>query len=160
MMSELTISQVTRRSGVSASALRFYEQRGLIQADRTPGNRRTYPRHVLRRLAVIRAAQTVGLSLTEIATALEPIPHDRPVSRREWERLSESWHGSLDLRIRALTELRDGLTTCIGCGCLSLPGCPFSNAEDELAEQGPGPRILRSVVRLEEQREEPERRPS
>ncbi|OYN97051.1 redox-sensitive transcriptional activator SoxR [Enemella evansiae] len=149
-MSELTMSQVTRRSGVSASALRFYEERGLIKAHRTPGNRRVYPRHVLRRLAVIRAAQAVGMSLTEIAASLEPIPHDRPVSRAEWQRLSEAWHDSLELRIEALIELRDGLTGCIGCGCLSQPNCPMNNRNDELGAQGPGPRSLSAVIRLAE----------
>ena len=158
-MTELTMSQVTRRSGVSASALRFYEERGLIEAHRTPGNRRVYPRHVLRRLAVIRAAQAVGLSLSEIAASLAPIPHDRPVSRKEWRQLSESWHDSLQLRIEALIELRDGLTGCIGCGCLSQPNCPMKNKDDELAARGPGPRNLSAVVRLEEQETSPTRAP-
>ena len=144
------MAQVVRRSGVSASALRFYEERGLIVAHRSPSNRRTYARHVLRRLAVTRAAQAVGLSLREISAALAEIPLDRPVTRAEWQRLSASWHDALELRLRALEELRDGLTGCIGCGCLSQDTCPLWNAGDRLGEQGPGPRVLRSVVELEE----------
>lgn len=149
MGDELTMSQVVQRSGVSASALRFYEERGLIAAHRSPTNRRTFPRHVLRRLAVIRAAQAVGLSLQEISAALATVPLDRAVSRVEWQRLSNSWHDTLQLRIRALEQLRDGLTGCIGCGCLSQTTCPLWNAGDRLAEQGPGPRILDAVVALE-----------
>ncbi len=144
------MTQVSRRAGVSASALRFYEARGLIEAHRTPGNQRRYPRHVLRRLAVIRAAQAVGLSLAEVSEALATVPLDRPVTREEWARLSRSWHDTLDLRIRALQQLRDGLTGCIGCGCLSQQTCPLRNAEDRLAAQGAGPRFLDAVVELEE----------
>lgn len=150
MAETLTMTQVVQRSGVSASALRFYEDRGLIIADRSPTNRRVYPRHVLRRLAVIRAAQAVGLSLEEIAAALLPVPQDRPVTRTEWARLSRSWREQLDLRIRALEQLRDGLTGCVGCGCLSQEVCPLWNPGDRLAAQGPGPRILSAVVELEE----------
>jgi MerR family redox-sensitive transcriptional activator SoxR len=149
-MSELTMSQVVQRSGVSASALRYYESRGLIAAHRTATNRRTYARHVLRRLAVIRAAQAVGLSLAEITEALATIPLDRPVTRAEWERLSRSWRDALELRMRALAQLRDGLTGCIGCGCLSQEKCPLWNPDDRLARQGAGPRILDAVVTLEE----------
>ncbi|NNG20969.1 redox-sensitive transcriptional activator SoxR [Naumannella sp. ID2617S] len=154
MAGELTMSQVTKRSGVSASALRFYEQRGLIVAHRTPGNRRVFPRHVLRRLAVIRAAQAVGLTLTEITAALATVPHDRPVTTAEWQRMSEAWHDTLQLRITALTQLRDGLTGCIGCGCLSQEKCPLWNPDDRLATEGPGPRKLRAVVALEESQAE------
>ncbi|WP_026927282.1 redox-sensitive transcriptional activator SoxR [Granulicoccus phenolivorans] len=150
MAEEWTMSEIVARSGVSASALRFYEERGLIAAHRSPTNRRTYGRHTLRRLAVIRAAQAVGLSLGEIAAALAHVPLDRPVSRQEWEELSASWRAQLELRIRALTQLRDGLTGCIGCGCLSQTKCPLWNPEDRLAAQGPGPRILDAVVELEE----------
>lgn len=151
MAENLTMTQVVRRSGVSASALRFYEERGLIVAHRSPGNRRTYPRHVLRRLAIIRAAQTVGLSLREIAGALGTVPLDRPVAHDEWERMSRTWREALDLRIRALEQLRDGLTGCIGCGCLSQRTCPLWNAADRLAEEGAGPRILDAVVRLQDE---------
>lgn len=151
MAQNLTMTQVVRRSGVSASALRFYEERGLITADRSPSNRRTYARHTLRRLAVIRAAQAVGLSLEEISQALALVPLDRPVTRAEWERLSASWRDTLDLRIRALTQLRDGLTGCIGCGCLSQETCPIWNPADRLGDTGSGPRILDAVVRLEEE---------
>lgn len=150
MAEELTLSQVVRRSGVSASALRFYEERGLITAHRSATNRRTYGRHVLRRLAVIRAAQAVGLSLAQIADSLAEVPRDRPVTQEEWARLSSSWREHLDLRIRALTQLRDGLTSCIGCGCLSQRVCPMWNAGDRLAAQGPGPRLLDAVVELED----------
>lgn len=143
------MSQVVRRSGVSASALRYYEARGLIAAHRTGENRRTYPRHVLRRLAVIRAAQAVGLSLAEITDALAIVPLDRPVTRAEWEGLSRSWRDALELRMRALAQLRDGLTGCIGCGCLSQEKCPLWNPGDRLAEQGAGPHILDAIVELE-----------
>lgn len=146
----LTMSQIVQRSGVSASALRYYESRGLIAAHRTIGNRRVYPRHVLRRLAVIRAAQAVGLSLAEITAALASVPLDRPVSRAEWEHLSSAWRDGLELRMLALAQLRDGLTGCIGCGCLSQEKCPLWNPGDHLADQGAGPRILDAVIQLEE----------
>lgn len=149
-MADLTMQQMVERSGVAASALRYYEERGLIHAERTPSNRRVYPRHVLRRIAVIRAAQSVGLSLREITKALDQVPKDRPVSRDEWARLSQTWRDALDLRIAALTQLRDGLTGCIGCGCLSQTSCPLSNPGDELAAKGPGPRRLSAVIALEE----------
>lgn len=150
MADKLTMTQVVERSGVSASALRFYEARGLIVAHRTPANRRVFPRHVLRRLAVIRAAQAVGLTLEEIADALADVPRDRPVTRDEWAAMSHKWRDALNLRIRALTQLRDGLSGCIGCGCLSQDKCPLWNPGDRLAQQGPGPRILDAVIALEE----------
>lgn len=150
MADELSMTQVAERSGVSASALRFYEARGLIVARRSPTNRRVFPRHVLRRLAVIRAAQAVGLTLEEIADALADVPLDRPVTSKEWATMSRKWRDALELRIRALTQLRDGLTGCIGCGCLSQDKCPLWNPGDRLAERGPGPRILDAVIALEE----------
>lgn len=150
MTENLTMAQVVARSGVSASALRFYEERGLIASERTPGNRRTYPRRVLRRIAVIRAAQAVGLTLAEITEALAPLPIDGPVRPADWERLSRTWRNDLDVRIRALEQLRDGLTGCIGCGCLSQSVCPLWNPGDRLAAEGPGPRKLPAVLELEE----------
>ncbi len=150
MPGDLSMTEIVRRSGVRASALRFYEERGLIEAHRSPANRRTYPRHVLRRLAIIRAAQAVGMPLGDIAAALATVPRDRPVTRAEWARLSATWRDALDLRIRALTQLRDGLTGCIGCGCLSQDTCPLYNPDDRRAAEGPGPRGLDAVIRLED----------
>lgn len=139
----LTIGDVVQRSGVPHSALRFYEQRGLVHAERTAGNQRRYPREVLRRLAFIRAAQRVGLSLDEISSALAGLPDGRTPTKRDWERLSNAWHAELEARIDGLIRLRDKLTGCIGCGCLSLRSCSLYNPGDELAGQGPGSARLR-----------------
>lgn len=139
----LTIGEVVERSGVPHTALRFYEQRGLVASERTSGNQRRYPRVVLRRLAFIRAAQRVGLSLEDISAALASLPDGRTPTRRDWTRLSASWRHELDTRIEALTRLRDNLDGCIGCGCLSLRRCVLHNPDDELAAHGPGAPRLR-----------------
>lgn len=141
-MEWLTIGEVATRSGVATSALRFYETKGLIASERTDGNQRRYPRATLRRVALIRAGQEVGLSLAELAEALEMLPHDKTPTKRDWERLSRSWRTRLDARIAELTALRDELTDCIGCGCLSLKSCAIFNPEDAASELGSGPRYL------------------
>ncbi len=143
----LTVGEVAERSGVAASALRFYEREGLIAARRTTGNQRRYARFVLRRLAFIRAARTVGLSLEEVAAALATLPDGRTPTRADWTRLSRTWRRRLDEQIEALERLRDGLDSCIGCGCLSLQRCAMSNPEDEMAGYGPGARFLPSRLR-------------
>jgi MerR family transcriptional regulator, redox-sensitive transcriptional activator SoxR len=144
---ELTIGQVATRSGVAPSALRYYEEQGLIRADRTPGGARRYARSVLRRLAFVRAAQNVGLSLTEIRDALATLPEGRPPTARDWARLSVGWRDRLDEQIAALERLRDGLTSCIGCGCLSLTRCRLSNPGDIAAQDGAGARWLPPALR-------------
>src|SRR3954470_3630522 len=146
-MAELTIGQVAARSGVAPSALRYYEEQGLIAAERTPGGARRYPRSVLRRLAVIRAARNVGLSLPEIRSALDTLPPGRPPTTTDWARLSEDWRARLDEQIAALSRLRDGLTSCIGCGCLSLERCALSNPGDMAAREGAGARWLPPALR-------------
>jgi MerR family redox-sensitive transcriptional activator SoxR len=143
----LTIGDVAGRSGMAPSALRFYEQQGLITASRTAGGARRYPRSVLRRLAIIRAGRNVGLSLPEIRAALETLPGDRPPTVEDWARLSEGWRARLDEQIAALERLRDGLTSCIGCGCLSLTRCALSNPGDVAAGDGPGARWLPPALR-------------
>ncbi len=142
-MNELiTIGELARRSGVAASALRFYEGRGLIASVREAGAKRRYRRDVLRRVAFIRVAQTVGLSLDEVAHALAALPDARTPGKQDWERLSRSWKPLLQQRIDALTALRDQLTSCIGCGCLSLQKCRLYNPQDLAATHGDGPRYL------------------
>ncbi len=138
----LTIGELADRSGVRTSALRFYESRGLIVSQRTSGNQRRYARETLRRIAVIRAAQGLGLTLEEIDTALGRLPEGRTPNRRDWERLSASWRGLLDGRIAELEALRDDLTSCIGCGCLSLETCSLLNQDDRAARRGAGARYL------------------
>ncbi|RLK62240.1 MULTISPECIES: redox-sensitive transcriptional activator SoxR [Actinokineospora] len=138
----LTIGEVADRSGVPHTALRFYEERGLIFSERTSGNQRRYPRAVLRRLAFIRTAQRVGLSLEEIHAALDTLPERRTPTKLDWARLSKAWRTELDARIDALQRLRDNLTSCVGCGCLSLKSCHLVNTDDRLAAFGPGaPRL-------------------
>lgn len=140
-MSELlTISEVSRRSGVAASALRFYEERGLIASHRSGSGHRRYPRPVLRRIAFIVFAQRIGLTLDEIAAELAKLPPGRAPTRRDWARLSSTWTARIDERIAELQRLRRGLTECIGCGCLSLERCRLANPEDRAARLGPGPR--------------------
>jgi MerR family redox-sensitive transcriptional activator SoxR len=141
-MEWLTIGDLAQRAGVATSALRFYESRGLIASQRTSGNQRRYPRATLRRVALIRAGQEVGLSLGEVATALEKLPHERTPTKRDWERLSRSWRSRLDSQIAELQALRDELTDCIGCGCLSLKSCAIFNPSDAVSEKGSGPRYL------------------
>ena len=138
----ITIGELAARSGVATSALRFYEDRGLIAAERTPGNQRLYARPTLRRVAFIRAAQEVGLTLDEIGQALAALPTDRTPMKRDWERLSRAWRRRLDERITELERLRDTLTGCIGCGCLSLRKCSLLNLADRVAANGPGARYL------------------
>ncbi len=143
----LPIGEVAHRSGFATSALRFYERQGLIAAERSSGGQRRYARSVLRRLAFVRAAQNVGLSLDEIAAALETLPASGTPTRADWARLSRDWRQRLDEQIAGLTALRDGLTSCIGCGCLSLRRCALSNAGDRAGEDGPGARYLPPSLR-------------
>ncbi len=138
----LSIGEVAERAGVAASALRFYEREGLIEATRSDGGQRRYPRDVLRRIAFVRAAQRVGLTLDEIRGALASLPDGRTPNARDWERLSRSWRPLLDARIAELERLRDRLDSCIGCGCLSLGDCALSNPADVAARLGPGARWL------------------
>jgi MerR family redox-sensitive transcriptional activator SoxR len=137
---QLTISEVARRSGVAASALRYYEDRGLIDSERSGSGHRRYPRSVLRRIAFIVFAQRVGLTLEEIGEELAKLPPDRVPNKRDWSRLSKGWSARIDERIAELERLRAGLTECIGCGCLSLDRCKLSNPDDRAATLGPGPR--------------------
>ena len=140
-MAELmTIGEVARRSGVASSALRFYEERGLISSERAGSGHRRYPRPVLRRIAFIVFAQRIGLTLEEIAAELAKLPPDRAPTRREWSRLSSSWGARIDERMAELERLKAGLTECIGCGCLSLDRCKLANPGDRAAARGPGPR--------------------
>ena len=136
----LTISEVTRRSGVAASALRFYEERGLIESERAGSGHRRYPRAVLRRIAFIVFAQKVGLTLEEIGAELDKLPGGRTPTRRDWSGLSRAWTERIDARIAELERLRVGLTECIGCGCLSLDRCRLANPGDRAGARGPGPR--------------------
>jgi MerR family redox-sensitive transcriptional activator SoxR len=136
----LTISQVSKRSGVAASALRFYEERGLIRSQRAGSGHRRYERPVLRRIAFIVFAQKIGLTLDEIGDELAKLPPDRAPTRPEWEQLSSTWSERIEARIAELERLRLGLTECIGCGCLSLDRCKLSNPGDRAGKSGPGPR--------------------
>ena len=136
----MTIADVARRSGVAASALRFYEQRGLIASERTGVGHRRFPRAVLRRIAFIVFAQKVGLSLEEIADELTKLPSNRVPERADWAKLSSRWTRRVDERIAELERLKAGMTQCIGCGCLSLTQCRMANPEDRASRAGPGPR--------------------
>lgn len=138
--SELGVGQLAKRSGVAVSTLHFYESKGLIHSWRTAGNQRRYSRDTLRRVAVIRAAQRVGMPLASIAEALATLPDRRTPTRADWARMSARWRGELDARIAQLTALRDTLDDCIGCGCLSIDRCRLANPADVLAGQGEGPR--------------------
>lgn len=140
--STLGVGEVARRSGVAVSTLHFYEARGLIASTRTEGNQRRYARDVLRRVAFIRVAQRVGISLADIAAALATLPASRAPDRGDWTRLSRAWRAELDERIAQLARLRDTLDDCIGCGCLSIDRCRLRNPLDRLAAEGPGPRRL------------------
>jgi MerR family redox-sensitive transcriptional activator SoxR len=139
---EITVGQLAARSGVAVSALHFYEARGLITARRTTGNQRRYPRVTLRRVAFIRVSQNVGIPLSRIREALDTLPAGRTPTPRDWARLSEMWRQDLDDRIARLTDLRDRLNDCIGCGCLSLDTCLLANPGDALGGDGPGARRL------------------
>lgn len=138
----ISISELSRRSGVAASALRFYEAQGLIQGGRSPGGRRQYPRHVLRRVAFLRAGQRVGLSLVELRDALASLPEQRTPTKADWDRLARGWQALLDERLALLGRLREQLGSCIGCGCLSLKSCRLYNPEDQVAARGAGARKL------------------
>ncbi len=134
----LTIGEVSARAGVATSALRYYESQGLIRSERTTGNQRRYPRAVLRRVAFIRSAQRVGLTLEEISEALSTLPESRTPTRADWTRLSQGWRPRIDAQIERLERLRAKLDGCIGCGCLSLRTCALNNPDDEVAPRGPG----------------------
>jgi len=136
---ELSVGEVARRSGVAVSALHFYERKGLIRSLRTAGNQRRFSRDVLRRLAVIRVAQRVGMPLEAVANAFAALPENKTPTRAEWGKMSALWRAELDQRIEELLLLRDQLTDCIGCGCLSLKRCRLANPGDALGEQGDGP---------------------
>lgn len=140
MSEPLTIGEVAQRSGVATSALRFYEERGLIESDRTGAGHRRYPRPILRRIAFIVFAQRIGLSLEEIRAELSKLPAHRAPTRRDWAKLSATWSGRIDERIAELERLKAGLTECIGCGCLSLDRCKLANPGDRAASRGAGAR--------------------
>ena len=142
MAARLTIGELAARSGAATSALRFYEAKGLLSSERTAGGHRVYPRSTLRRVAFVRAAQRVGLTLAEIRTALDTLPSARTPTTDDWTRLSRSWQSRLDQRIVELQRLRDELGECIGCGCLSLKTCSLYNPGDQAAALGTGPRYL------------------
>ncbi|ENN89567.1 redox-sensitive transcriptional regulator-activator protein [Rhizobium freirei PRF 81] len=138
----LTVGEVAARSGMAVSALHFYEAKGLIESQRSRGNQRRYPREVLRRVAIIKVAQRVGIPLAEVQAALQSLPQGRTPSAADWKVLSARWKDDLDARIRRLQGLRDQLDGCIGCGCLSMSSCPLRNPWDRLSEEGVGPRLL------------------
>ncbi len=139
---ELSVGEVATRSGVAVSTLHFYETKGLIKSMRSQGNQRRYPRSVLRRIAVIKIAQRTGIPLADIQKTLSSLPSDRPLMASDWERLSRNWKADLNERIAKLTALRDQLTSCIGCGCLSMSDCPLRNPYDALSEKGNGAYLI------------------
>lgn len=141
---ELTVGQLAARSGVAVSAIHFYEAKGLLASWRNSGNQRRYPREALRRVSIIKAAQRLGLPLATIKAALDSLPKGRTPTDQDWRKLSARWRDDLDQRIATLTKLRDQLTGCIGCGCLSMKQCPLRNPHDELSAEGPGPRLLQT----------------
>src|ERR1044072_2439864 len=141
-MTDLTIGELSERAGIATSAIRYYEDRGLVTSRRTTGNQRRYQRPMLRRLAFIRTAQRVGLSLEEIEEALSTLPSNRTPTKADWSRLSRSWRPRLDAQIAQLERLRDTLDSCIGCGCLSLKKCNLNNPGDRVADRVPGPVFL------------------
>ncbi|MFP5023233.1 redox-sensitive transcriptional activator SoxR [Pseudonocardia phyllosphaerae] len=143
----LTIGEIVDRSGFPHSALRYYEREGLISASRTSGGQRRYRRSVLRRLAFVRAARSIGIGLDEVRSALDELPAERPPTKADWTRLSRAWRGRLDEQIEALTALRDGLDGCIGCGCLSMSTCRLVNPDDAVAAQGDGARRFPAALR-------------
>jgi len=144
----LGVGEVARRSGIAVSTLHFYESQGLVASERSAGNHRRYRREALRRIAFVRAAQAVGISLTEIADSLRQLPDQRTPTKADWARLSSHWRQSLDRRIADLQALRDDLQGCIGCGCLSLRACRLYNPQDSLGQRGPGPQRLGRRVRV------------
>ena len=139
---ELSVGEVAARSGVAVSAVHFYEAKGLIRSRRNQGNQRRYAREVLRQVAVIKVAQRIGIPLAMIRDALATLPHGRTPTAADWRKLSAKWKRGLEERIEKMMQLRDSLTGCIGCGCLSLKVCPLRNPRDRLGEEGPGPRLL------------------
>lgn len=142
MHAELTIGELSERTGVATSALRYYESQGLIHSTRTSGGQRRFRREALRRVSFVRVAQTVGLSLDEIHAAMASLPDNRTPTEHDWERLAASWRSRLDEQIAMMERLRDRLTGCIGCGCLSLKTCRIVNPGDVVAARGPGPRYV------------------
>ncbi|MUL45415.1 redox-sensitive transcriptional activator SoxR [Mycobacterium sp. CBMA293] len=138
----LTVGEVAIRAGIATSAVRFYEDQGLISSARTPGNQRRYPRHVLRRISIIQAARRFGITLAEVAAVFDGLPEDRMPSKADWKRISRRWHAQLEARRHEIERLEAELTGCIGCGCLSLQTCRVVNRDDQLFSQGPGPRRL------------------
>ena len=140
----LTVGEVAQRSGVAVSAIHFYEAKGLIQSIRTTGNQRRYSRDVLRHIAVIKIAQRAGIPLAYLHEIFCTLPADKKINKKEWQRLSTQWKNELNARITALTNLRDDLEQCIGCGCLSLKDCPLRNPGDILSEKGPGAHLIGS----------------
>lgn len=145
----LTVGYMAKRCGVKVSTLHFYEQKGLIKSWRNQGNQRRYHRDTLRRVSVIKAAQKVGISLDKIKQALDSLPESRTPTKEDWQILSSKWSEELNARIQYLENLRDSLTSCIGCGCLSLTQCPIYNEQDKLAAEGSGPIILDRKVQLD-----------
>ena len=138
----LSVGEVARRSGVAVSTVHFYERRGLISAWRSSGNQRRYERAALRRIAIVKVAQQLGIPLAEIKARLASLPSDRTPGKQDWAKLAAGWRAELDRRIARLERLRDNLDGCIGCGCLSVDDCPLRNPQDALAEEGPGPHFL------------------
>ncbi len=142
LATELSVGELAARSGVAVSALHFYERQGLISSRRTTGNQRRYRRDMLRRVALIRMAQRVGIPLANVAEILNLFPADHVPTRADWQRMSQCWKQELDERIHRLQQIRDEFTDCIGCGCMSIDRCPLINPDDELGKQGAGPRRL------------------
>ncbi|WP_350433067.1 redox-sensitive transcriptional activator SoxR [Shewanella sp. H8] len=141
----LSVGQVAKRCGMNVSAIHFYEQKGLIKSWRNPGNQRRYPREVIRRISLIKAAQQLGISLDEIRLAFASLPNGRTATKQDWINLSNLWKQTLTLRIPKMQKLKDSLEGCIGCGCLSMQNCPLYNPDDILGEQGPGPVLLNKI---------------
>ncbi|CAH0537793.1 Redox-sensitive transcriptional activator SoxR [Vibrio marisflavi CECT 7928] len=137
-----TVGEVAKRCGIKVSTLHFYEKKGLIHSTRNAGNQRRYHKEVLRRVSVIKAAQKMGITLEEIKQAFASLPDNRTPSAEDWEALATQWRQDLDQRIAYMERLRDRLTGCIGCGCLSMKSCPMYNEDDQLANEGPGPVLL------------------
>lgn len=146
MSNTLSIGEVAQRTGVSISALHFYERKGLIQSQRSNANHRLYPRSIIRRVTIIQVAQKVGMPLKEIAEALKALPNRKNISAQDWEKVSTGWRDDLDNRIDLLIGLRDQLNQCVGCGCLSLEECSLANKDDVLAEKGAGAHLLTNTA--------------
>ena len=138
----LSVGQVAKRCDVKVSTLHFYEDKGLIHSSRNAGNQRRYRKDVLRRVSLIKAAQKMGITLEEVRQALEKLPDNRTPNQKDWQKLASAWKKELNVRIAYLEKMRDYMTGCIGCGCLSMTRCPIYNADDKLAAQGSGPVIL------------------